>query len=114
MVSFDRIPSYVFDILTEKGADVDNIYIATYCDMDSEHNFCDTYIVATNEYVDTKSSQKKKTSALKKILGIAFVIATGVFLYKKWDVCLVKRKNILYNIQRMINFSQEIATYEKL
>ncbi len=51
MVSFDKIPNYVFDILTEKGADIDNIYIATYCDMDSEHNFCDTYVVATNEYL---------------------------------------------------------------
>ena len=51
MYSFEKIPGYVFDILSDKGADVENIYIATYCDMDSEHNFCDTYVLATNEYL---------------------------------------------------------------
>ena len=51
MYSFEKIPKYVLDILADKGADVDNIYIATYCDMDAEHNFCDTYIAATNEYI---------------------------------------------------------------
>ena len=51
MYAFEKIPNYVFDILSDKGADVDNIYIATYCDMDAEHNFCDTYIAATNEYL---------------------------------------------------------------
>lgn len=51
MYAFEKIPNYVFDILSDKGADVENIYIATYCDMDAEHNFCDTYIAATNEYL---------------------------------------------------------------
>lgn len=51
MYAFEKIPNYVFDILSDKGADVENIYIATYCDMDAEHNFCDTYVAATNEYL---------------------------------------------------------------
>ena len=51
MYSFEKIPQYVFDILSDNGADVENIYIATYCDMDAEHNFCDTYIASTNEYL---------------------------------------------------------------
>ncbi len=51
MYCFEKIPNYVFDILSEKGADVENIYIATYCDMDAEHNFCDTYLLAANEYL---------------------------------------------------------------
>ena len=51
MYCFEKIPNYVFDILSEKGADVKNVYIATYCDMDTEHNFCDTYLVSTNEYL---------------------------------------------------------------
>ena len=51
MYSFEKIPSYVFDILSDKGADVENVYIATYCDMDDEHNFCDTYVLATNEHL---------------------------------------------------------------
>ena len=51
MYSFEKIPKYVYDILSDKGADVENLYIATYCDMDAEHNFCDTYVAATNEYL---------------------------------------------------------------
>ncbi len=51
MYSLDKIPQYIFDILSEKGIEKDGIYIATYCDMDSEHNFCDTYIVSTTEYL---------------------------------------------------------------
>ena len=51
MYCFEKIPNYVFDTLSDKGVDVNNIYIATYCDMDSEHNFCDTYLVSTNEYL---------------------------------------------------------------
>ena len=51
MYAFDKIPNYVYDILSDKGADVENIYIATYCDMDTEHNFCDTYVLCTNEYL---------------------------------------------------------------
>lgn len=51
MIKFDKVPNYIFDILHDKGADVENIYIATRCDMDAEHNFCDTYLVSTNEYL---------------------------------------------------------------
>ena len=51
MYSFEKIPQYVFDLLYEKGADVNNIIIATYCDMDAEHTFCDTYLAATSEYL---------------------------------------------------------------
>ena len=51
MYSFEKIPNHIFDTLSDKGADVENIYIATYCDMDAEHNFCDTYVAATNEYI---------------------------------------------------------------
>ena len=68
MVKFDKIPDYVFDILSEKGADVENIYIATYCDMDANHNFCDTYIAATNEYLYVLSGTVglvKRENALK-------------------------------------------------
>ncbi len=44
-----KVPQYVFDILEQKGADTNDIYLAMYCDMDDEHNFCDTYIVLSEE-----------------------------------------------------------------
>jgi len=72
MYAFEKIPNYVFDILSDKGADVDNIYIATYCDMDAEHNFCDTYIAATNEYLyvlsgtETLSHKENSRKGLEK------------------------------------------------
>lgn len=66
MIAFDKIPQYVYDSLREKGADADNLYLVTYCDMDAEHNFCDTYIAATNEYIYVLSGYeslvKKETS----------------------------------------------------
>ena len=49
MVTFDKIPSYIFEILANKGIDKNQIYLMTYCDMDCEHNYCDTYVIATKE-----------------------------------------------------------------
>ncbi len=49
MVTFDKIPQYIFDILSNKGIDKQQIYLMTYCDMDCEHNYCDTYLIATKE-----------------------------------------------------------------
>lgn len=51
MYLFEKIPNFVFDLLKQKGADVQNIYIGTYCDMDSCHNFCDTYLFASKEQI---------------------------------------------------------------
>lgn len=49
MVTFDKIPQYIFEILANKGIDKNQIYLMTYCDMDCEHNYCDTYLIATKE-----------------------------------------------------------------
>ncbi|MBR6513897.1 MAG: ATP-binding cassette domain-containing protein [Clostridia bacterium] len=47
MVSFDKIPSYITEVFTDKG--IDNIYLMAYCDMDNEHIYCDTYIALTKD-----------------------------------------------------------------
>ncbi len=47
MVTFDKIPLYIIDMLAEKG--VDDIYLMAYCDMDNEHIYCDTYIALTKD-----------------------------------------------------------------
>ncbi len=44
-----KVPQYIFAILSQKGVVTADTYLATYCDMDNEHNFCDTYIVLTRD-----------------------------------------------------------------
>ncbi len=51
MLLTDRIPSHVYDSLRREGVDTDKIMMATYCDMNREHVFCDTYVVATAESI---------------------------------------------------------------
>lgn len=45
----DRIPKYVYDSLEREGIDVGQLVLATYCDMNDEHSYCDTYVLATKE-----------------------------------------------------------------
>lgn len=47
MLLTDRIPQYIFDSLEEEGVERDEIMMGTYCDMNSDHVFCDTYVLAT-------------------------------------------------------------------
>lgn len=49
MLITDKIPSCIFDFLISEGVDVDSIMLATYCDMNADHVFCDTYVIATVE-----------------------------------------------------------------
>lgn len=51
MLCFDKIPQYIYDVFSEKGIQKKDIYLLTYCDMDAEHSFCDTYIIATGEKI---------------------------------------------------------------
>ena len=49
MFEIEKLPSYVLEIARSKGVDIDNIYLTAYCDMDKEHVFCDTYLIATDK-----------------------------------------------------------------
>ncbi len=49
MFVLGKIPSHVLPLFEKKGIDLEKLYLLTYCDMDSEHNFCDTYIAATDK-----------------------------------------------------------------
>ncbi len=49
MLITDKIPSYIYDLLKGKGTDADKIMLASYCDMNDSHIYCDTYIFATAE-----------------------------------------------------------------
>lgn len=43
----DKIPTYIYASLNEEGVDLKKIMLATYCDMNDDHIFCDTYVIAT-------------------------------------------------------------------
>ena len=47
MLLTDRIPEYIFKSLESEGANRGELMLATYCDMNSDHVFCDTYILAS-------------------------------------------------------------------
>ena len=45
----DKVPEYIYRSLFEEGIDSSEIMLAAYCDMNSEHTFCDTYVIATKD-----------------------------------------------------------------
>ena len=47
MLLTDKIPNHVYESLKREGVDTEKIMMATYADMNRDHVFCDTYIVAT-------------------------------------------------------------------
>ena len=47
MLITDKIPSCIYEALSLHGVDADKIMLATYCDMNADHVFCDTYVFAT-------------------------------------------------------------------
>lgn len=70
-----KVPQYIFALLKEKGVDVNDIYLATYCDMDKQHNFCDTYVVLTGSklYVLSGLGTLEKKQKGRKGLDVCFV-----------------------------------------
>ncbi len=51
MLQTDKMPSFVFDVLQERGVDTDKLMLSTYCDMNSSHEFSDTYILADKKSI---------------------------------------------------------------
>ena len=51
MFNVDKIPSWVFSLIEEKGVEADKIMLAAYCDMNADFVFCDTYVVATKDKI---------------------------------------------------------------
>ena len=49
MFSADKIPEYIYDLLSEKGVAKEEIYLTAYCDMNSDHVYCDCYLSATKD-----------------------------------------------------------------
>lgn len=51
MLLTDKIPEYIYESLKREDVDTGKIMMATYCDMNREHVFCDTYVIATAESI---------------------------------------------------------------
>ncbi len=51
MLLIDKIPNHIFESLRREGIDTGKIMLASYCDMNREHTFCDTYILADLESI---------------------------------------------------------------
>ena len=49
MLITDKIPQHIYESLSQEGIETEKIMLASYCDMNSDHVLCDTYVVATVE-----------------------------------------------------------------
>lgn len=49
MLMTDKIPEYIYRSLESEGVICGELMLAAYCDMNHEHIFCDTYVMATTE-----------------------------------------------------------------
>ncbi len=49
MFEIEKIPGHILKYAYDKGVDTDNIYLTARCDMNSEHVYCDTYLIATKD-----------------------------------------------------------------
>lgn len=81
----DKIPKYVYESLREEGVDLEKITLATYCDMDDSHVFCDTYVVATMEKLYVLSGSV--------VLGEGLDQAWRETSFRSYDVSDIERLN---------------------
>ena len=51
MLITDKIPEYIYLSLEKEGVAREDIMLASYCDMNDDHIFCDTYIIATEKKI---------------------------------------------------------------
>ncbi len=49
MLITDKIPEYIYESVENEGVDRNKVMLASYCDMNDEHVFCDTYVLVTLE-----------------------------------------------------------------
>ena len=47
MFEIDKIPVHIRRALADKGVAWEAVYLTAYCDMNREHTYCDTYLIAT-------------------------------------------------------------------
>ena len=81
----DKIPEYIYASLREEGVALEKIMLATYCDMDDGHVFCDTYVVATTEKLYVLSGTV--------VLGEGLDKAWRETAFSSYDIADIERLN---------------------
>ncbi len=88
----DKIPAYIYTSLNEEGVDLEKIMLATYCDMNDDHIFCDTYVIATTDKLYVLSGTvclehgaDSKSRALEKVWKET--------AFREYDVAVIERLN---------------------
>ena len=49
MFEIEKLPGHILGSAAEKGIKSDDIYLTSYCDMNRDHTYCDTYLIATSD-----------------------------------------------------------------
>ena len=49
MFEIEKLPGHILSSAAEKGVRTDDIYLTSYCDMNRDHTYCDTYLIATSD-----------------------------------------------------------------
>ena len=47
MFEIEKLPGYIYAAAAEMGVRLEDVYLTSRCDMDREHLYCDTYLIAT-------------------------------------------------------------------
>ena len=88
----DKIPAYIYTSLSEEGVDLEKIMLATYCDMNDDHIFCDTYVIATTDKLYVLSGtvvlehgSDSKSRSLDKVWKET--------AFREYDVATIERLN---------------------
>ena len=49
MFEIEKLPGYIRAAAEDGGIRLDDVYLTSHCDMDREHIYCDTYLIATSD-----------------------------------------------------------------
>ena len=75
MFEIEKLPAYIREAAADKGIRAEDIYLTAYCDMDSDHIFCDTYLIAT---ADIQIAVTKRPSCRAVLKGVGNVVNVTV------------------------------------
>jgi len=92
MFAADKIPEYIYDLLSEKGVAREEIYLAAYCDMNSDHVYCDCYLAATKDKLYLLSGSELLKGKENSVKGLDTYWKESAF--EKYDLCDIESFSI--------------------
>ena len=103
MFAFGKIADFVYGIFEEKGVSSQEILILTYCDMDAQHNFCDTYIAATSDCIYLLCG---RTVLLPKSRGKGLSTQFNQIFFESYPLENIER----VNVEELISSARLVAS----